>query len=355
MKRFFLYLGLLALAACHTPDLNPADSGAYRIRTLAFYNVENLFDPEDDPLTDDDERTPDGRYAWTQERYLAKLGRIATVLAGIGQEEAKRLPDLIGLCEVENRQVLEDLRAQPPLQGVNYGIVHFDSPDRRGIDVALLYNKDCFSVWEIESRRLLLRDPANFRRYTRDQLLVYGALDGEPIYISVNHWPSRSGGQARSAPYRQQAAALQRSILDSVLRDDPGARFISMGDFNDEPSDASLRYGLGTRSQTDSLLPGLLFNPMEDMYRKGMGTLAYADRWSLFDQILWNGNWFGQSGGYRFWKARIHHPAFLKTPSGAYKGYPYRTYAGGIYQGGYSDHFPVYAFLLQPVAEITAE
>ncbi len=344
-----LSLLILYLGSCESPSSEELPATPYHIRTLAFYNVENLFDTLNDSLVHDDDRTPQGRDRWTVERYEDKLEKIAGVLARIGQKESRRLPDLIGLCEVENHRVLQDLLAQPALQEAHYGIVHHDSPDHRGIDVALLYRKDVFTVLDQASRRLILRTARNDRKYTRDQLLVFGYLDGEPLYVSVNHWPSRSGGQAMSEPFRRQAAALQRSILDSVLDLDPEARFISMGDYNDEPTDVSMRFGLGTRAHVDGLPPHLFFNPMEDMYRMGAGSLAYRDRWSLFDQILFNGNWFKKQKAFSFWKAGIYHPDYLKTAEGPYKGYPYRTYAGGQYQGGYSDHFPVYAFLKRPV------
>ena len=344
---------MLGVAACHKPGLegpgNILGSGPYEIRTIAFYNVENLFDTVNDSLVADDERTPEGWDEWTRERYQVKLRNIARVLAGIGREEARRLPDLIGLCEVENRGVLSDLLGQEALRAGEYGVVHYDSPDLRGIDVALLYKKSVFTVLESQRRRLLLRDEKNNLKSTRDQLVVYGALDGEALYVSVNHWPSRSGGQLKSEPLRRQAAALQRSILDSVLRADPEARFISMGDYNDDPPDLSIRYGLGTRREPDSLPASLFYNPMEELFASGSGSLAYQDSWSLFDQILFNGNWFPRGVGFVFWKARVYHPDYLKTQDGPFTGYPFRTYAGGIYQGGYSDHFPVYAYLVRKV------
>ena len=355
MTRLMLPLSILCLLVkgCHTPPMPEGPKSPYKIRTVAFYNVENLFDTVNDSLTNDDDRTPEGRDRWTRDRYRRKLVNIAGVLAGIGRENTKGCPDLVGLCEVENRQVLEDLCAQPPLRNAGYGIVHFDSPDHRGIDVALLYRKSAFAVVEQQSRRLLLRTAQHARKYTRDQLVVFGFLDGEPVYVSVNHWPSRSGGQAASEPFRRQAAALQRSILDSILRKDPEARLIAMGDFNDEPSDISMRYGLGTREDRDSLPPELFYNPMERMYRSGLGSLAYRDRWSLFDQILFTGNWFVNKEAYTFWKAGVYRPAFLVTAEGPYQGYPFRTYAGGQYQGGYSDHFPVYAYLIRPLRGTT--
>ncbi len=341
----------IVLLSCDPPPPAQYSGSKYQVRTLAFYNVENLFDTRNDSLTDDDERTPESPLQWTRERYERKLKNIARVLADIGRAEARRLPDLIGLCEVENRQVLEDLIRQAPLRDGDYGIVHEDSPDHRGIDVALLYRKSQFIVVEQQFRELKLRTRENLPRKTRDQLIVSGLLNGEPLYLSVNHWPSRSGGQNSTEYYRMQAAALQRAILDSLLKFDPNARFISMGDYNDNPDDPSLRYGLGTRTLRDSLPAWLSYNPMAGYYRKGAGTLAYRDQWSLFDQILFNGCWFEDAGGYQFWKAGIYNKDYLKTPEGPFKGYPFRTYAGGNYLGGFSDHFPVFAMLIRPIRE----
>ena len=360
MRQYVFVLGLvIGFSACHTPSTGLSevlpDPGKYQVRTLAFYNVENLFDIVDDTLVEDTERTPRGSYQWTHDRYHKKLRDISEIIADIGRYNAKRSPDLIGLCEIENRRVLKELLDQEALQHTNYGIIHHDSPDRRGIDVALLYNKDVFLPLENQSRRLLLRDPKGFRKFTRDQLVVYGYLDGEPVFLSVNHWPSRSGGQRKSETYRRQAASLQRSILDSILRMSPEARYISMGDFNDDPTDISLKYGMGTDPLSDSIPPGKFFNPMEMLFKNGNGSLAYRDQWNLFDQILLNGNWFGKDKGFKFWKARIYRPEILVTAEGPYSGYPFRTYAGGQYQGGYSDHFPVYMYLIRPVAEPTLE
>jgi len=339
--------------SCHKLSLESAeqalDKSLYEIRTIAFYNVENLFDVENDSLINDDERTPEGKDNWTQERYTTKLRHISRVLAEIGKKEAGRMPDIIGLCEIENRGVLEDLLAQESMSKTDYGIVHFDSPDFRGVDVALFYKKEHFIPIESRKIRLNLRDRFNRLKTTRDQLIVYGYLDGEPIYLSVNHWPSRSGGQVQSDPLRRQAAALQRNILDSILRLDSDARFISMGDYNDDPTDPSIKFGLGTRKKSDSLPSYLCFNPMEKMYISGLGTLAFRDKWSLFDQILLNGNWFSGGKGFRYWKAGIFQPDYLKTPNGSFRGYPFRTYSGGTYLGGYSDHFPVYAFLIRRI------
>ena len=322
----------------------------YRLGTLAFYNVENLFDTVNDTLIHDDDRTPLGKDRWTDERYQKKIADISRVLSGIGADLAGSPPDIIGLCEVENQEVMEDLIQHPNLRNRNYGIIHFDSPDERGIDVALLYKREVFLPVSFTSHRLLLFNEKQERDYTRDQLVVSGIWGDEVIYVIVNHWPSRSGGESRSKPFRIEAARLNKRIMDSIGKLDPFPKIITMGDFNDEPVDDSIKHVLQATGTRDSLQQDELFNPMEPLYTRGFGSLAYRDTWSLFDQIIMTGNWVaGDTPGYRFWKAGIYNPDFLITPNGRYSGYPYRTYLSGIYTGGYSDHFPVYVQCIRKV------
>ncbi|WP_150451107.1 endonuclease/exonuclease/phosphatase family protein [Arenibacter lacus] len=323
---------------------------SYQIRTVAFYNVENLFDTHRDSLTFDGDFTPTGKNQWTQERYRKKLDNITQVLYQIGREVTHNAPDIIGLCEIENRGVLEDLIQHPTLRDLDYDIIHFDSPDERGIDVALLYRQSAFLPTSFRSHRLLLTKEEIFRDYTRDQLVVGGLLDGEPLHFIVNHWPSRSGGEARSRPNRIAAARLNKRIIDSIIRQSPDAKIISMGDFNDDPTDYSFKKILKIKTKEEILEPSELYNPMENLYKKGLGTLAYRDRWNLFDQLYFTANLYMEpKSGYRFWKAGIFNPPYLIDPKGQYKGYPLRTYANGNYVGGYSDHFPVYLFLIRPI------
>jgi len=322
----------------------------YKIRVVAFYNIENLFDTVNDSSTYDDDRTPQGKDYWTKERYLYKIENISKVLSQIGSIVAQSSPDIIGLCEVENIKVIEDLVSHPNLQDKNYGIVHFDSPDERGIDVALIYKKAAFLPTTFQSRRLLLFNEDGERDYTRDQLVVGGILDDEQIYCIVNHWPSRSGGETRSKPHRLAAAKLNKSIIDSIIKFDNSAKIISLGDFNDDPLDDSLKKILKTKGKKKNLEENYLFNPMEKLFKKGVGSLAYRDRWNLFDQIYFTTSLLnGEGGSYRFWKAGIFVPPYLVTKKGKYKGYPFRTYAGGSYMGGYSDHFPIYMYLIKVI------
>ena len=317
---------------------------------MAFYNVENLFDTKNDSLVFDDERTPNGSYRWTRDKYAKKVTAIARVISQIGAKKTGSSPDIIGLCEVENATVVQHLIQDSQLEDNDYGIVHFDSPDERGIDVALLYKKAAFLPTSAKSQRLLLFDAEGFRDYTRDQLIVGGLLDQEQFYFIVNHWPSRSGGESRSKPFRMEAARLNRKILDSIWHLDPTAKIIEMGDFNDDPTSDSIKKVLKTTATPRSLDSTRLFNPMENLFRKGLGTLAYRDRWNMFDQLLLSQNLTGEpSERYSFWKAGVYHPDYLKNNIGKYKGYPFRTYVGTTYQGGFADHFPVYQYLLRKI------
>lgn len=322
----------------------------YLIRTIAFYNIENLFDTENDPFTFDDDRTPIGKDAWTPEKYEDKLKKISRVLSEIGIETSKFPPAVIGLCELENRQVLEDLVAQELLKKFNYQIIHYDSPDRRGIDVALIYQKEFFTPINSQSRRLLiydLEDPSK-RVFSRDQLVVSGHFEGEPMHFIVNHWPSRSGGEARSSYKREKAAWLNKQIIDSLHQIDPYAKIVAMGDFNDDPTNKSIKKVLNSSREQEKTIVRQLFNPMENLSRKGLGSLAYRDGWNLFDQILLTHPFLKKDySGYSFYKAGIFNANYLITPTGQFRGYPFRSYDYGGYTGGYSDHFPVFVYLIK--------
>lgn len=323
---------------------------AYKVNTIAFYNLENLFDTENDPLTYDDDRTPDGKDHWTEEIYQDKLKNMAKVMAEIGAEVSGSAPTIIGVCETENRKVLEDLVNQETLVEQDYGIIQFDSPDRRGIDVALLFKKKLFTPTHYKAKELLIYDDndKSKRVFTRDQLVVSGVLDGEKIHLIVNHWPSRSGGEKRSRSKRIKAAKLNRQIIDSIFSDDPYAKIITMGDLNDDPSNTSVKDHLNAKRKTSELGIKELYNPMEDLAKQGYGSLAYRDSWNLFDQIIISTELTKKDfSSYRFYQAGIYNKTYLVNAHGRYKGYPYRSFASGSYTGGYSDHFPVYIYLVK--------
>ncbi len=345
--KIFLQLVVIILFA---HKLQAQNEKKYLIRTVAFYNVENLFDTINHPFTFDDDRTPTGKDVWTQEKYADKLKKLSFVISEIGKDQGGILPAIIGVCEIENRMVLEDLVNQPLLRDHNYDIIHYDSPDRRGIDVGLIYQKSIFTPSNSNSHRLLIYeadDPAK-RVYTRDQLVVSGLFEGEQMHFIVNHWPSRSGGEARSSYKRESAARLNKKIIDSLYQIDPYSKIITMGDFNDDPTNKSIKKILGTRKDKNQTSIGELYNPMENMLKKGLGTLAYRDGWNLFDQIILSHGFVGNDySTYQFFRAGIFNPDYLLTPSGQFKGYPYRSYDYGGYTGGYSDHFPVYVHFIK--------
>ena len=345
MKHLVFWIGIL-----FTTLLFAQDASSFKITTVAFYNLENLFDTENDPLTFDDDRTPEGKDHWTEEQYRDKLVKLSQVLSDIGRDKTQKAPSIIGVCEAENRKVLEDLVNQKALLDANYGIIQFDSPDQRGIDVALLYQKSVFIPTHYKAVPLFIYDEIDVskRVFTRDQLVVSGMLDGDKISIIVNHWPSRWRGEEKSRYKRIRAGALNKRIIDSLFSEDPYAKIITMGDFNDNPTDASIKDILKTHKKRRRTGFKQLYNPMEKMYQKGIGTVAHRDSWSLFDQIIVSHELVKKEyTSYRFFKAGIYNKPYLINSGGKYKGYPFRSYVNGSYSGGYSDHLPVFIHLIK--------
>lgn len=323
----------------------------FKVHTIAFYNVENLFDTINDP-NKFDEASPIMEMKFNrQEVYKKKVKNMARVISEIGADVSNNSPAIIGLAEVENREVVEDLANDDALYKEDYGIVHFDSPDARGIDVALMYKKALFSPMDVSNHELKIYDDITRKRvYTRDQLLVSGKLDGELIHIIVSHWPSRSGGEARSRPKRLAAARLNKRIIDSLQAIDPYAKIFSMGDLNDDPTNQSLKDILkAEKNKEDVQLKGI-YNPMEGFFRKGLGSNAYRDAWSLFDQILITKPLLETDySSFRFYKAGIFNKLYLTNKEGRYKGYPWRSFADGGFTDGFSDHFPVYVHIIKEI------
>lgn len=320
--------------------------------TVAFYNLENLFDTIDQE-NNDEEFLPEGKNRWTPERYQHKLRNMARVISMIGGEG----PAIIGVSEIENRGVLEDLITQDSLRHMNYDIVHYDSPDRRGIDCAILYQPELYKVFASGARAVEV--PGEPWVKTRDIVYASGLLDGEIVHILVGHWPSRSGGEAASQHRRMAAAKTMRSVADSLYTLFPGSKVIMMGDFNDDPINASVRDGLGVRNHPEKTTPADYYTPMLQLYNKGMGTLAYRDVWNLFDIIVVNGELLGNNPTtWQLYRSPdtgdmgfIFKQPFMIQQSGQYKGYTLRTFVGGQWQGGYSDHFPVYVYLVKTSAK----
>jgi len=322
----------------------------YKAGAIAFYNLENLFDTIDTPGVRDTEFTPAGSKKWTGDKYWEKIHNMATVISKIGKKEGLPGPAVIGVSEIENRSVLEDLVKDEALKEQNYRIVHYDSPDKRGVDVALLYQPRYFKVTNTSSVPLLINGDNGKRLYTRDQLVVSGFFDGEEMHFIVNHWPSRRGGEARSRPLRDSAAALTRSIVDSILNLNSKAKIVVMGDLNDDPINESLTVYLKAAGDKKKLKDNDMYNPMYKMYKKGIGSLAYRDNWNLFDQIILSQAFLGNDySTYKFRVAHVFNDKMLINKTGRFKGYPHRTYVGDTYKAGYSDHFPVYIIILKEV------
>lgn len=345
MKKILFFLSLiLLLAACRGPqkgestEIAPFSNNELQI---LFYNVENLFDTINDPRTRDGEFTPEGSKHWNYYRYRDKLNHIAKVLMNSESWEA---PAIAGFCEVETRGVVEDLVNRTSLVKFNYGVVHRESPDERGIDVALIYRKDLVKI--IGSKALHVRFPYDPEDRTRDILFTTGVMADDTIHFFVNHWPSRYGGLEASQPDRIEAAKVLRKAVDSLLAIDPMKKIIIMGDFNDGPENVSIRKILGATGFIDSLgKSGILYDFMYDLkFKEGLGTHRYRGEWNTLDQFI-------VSPGILFakkkWKAapgdvRILELPFLLAEDTRNPGsMPFRTYAGARYLGGYSDHLPI--------------
>ena len=326
----------------------------FKIHTIAFYNVENLFDTIND-VNKNDEASPIMEIKFNRsEIYNKKVNNMASVIADIGTDLVKKSPSIVGLCEVENRNVIEDLLKDKNLKDKNYEIIHYDSPDERGIDVAMIYNEDVFKITSTKSHELIIYDNKSSKRnYTRDQLVVSGLLEGELIHLIVNHWPSRSGGEERSRAGRMAAAELNKKIIDSLQGKYKDAKIITMGDFNDDPHDDSMKKILNAKKHIKDVKENGIYNPMETILSdQGIGTNAYRDVWQLFDQILVSKPFLNKNyNSYQFYKAGVFNKSYLINKSGRYKGYPFRSFSWGSFTGGYSDHLPPYIYLIKEIKD----
>lgn len=335
-----LFLLLFGLPAGWAQEYSPA--------VIGFYNVENLFDIYDSEGIRDAEWTPEGPKKWDEARYQEKLERLAKVMGEMGNDIHPLGCQIMGLAEIENRQVIQDLIDTPPLSERGYDIVHYDSPDKRGVDVGLIYQPEFYKVFNHKSYTLKIPGKDDF--FTRDQLLVSGVLEGDTVHVIVAHWPSRRGGEKRSLPMRMAAGELGRNIIDSLLTENPNAKIMYMGDLNDDPVSPSVRKALGATGKKHKAKNGVFFNPMEDLFNKGIGTLAWRDSWNLFDQIILSPALVEEEqDGYRYFGARVFNKPYLRQADGRFAGYPFRSFVGDTYRGGYSDHFPVYLILVKPI------
>lgn len=321
----------------------------YKVGIIGFYNLENLYDTIDQPGVDDAEFLPNSVKRYNGKIYSDKLNKLSDIISQIGTDVSPDGVSLLGVAEVENKSVLEDLAKQPSLKNRNYKIVHYNSPDLRGVDVALLYNPKYFLPKFSEPLFVPLFENDS-ARYTRDVLYVKGMYDGEPMHIFVNHWPSRRGGEEASAPNRAAAASVCRKKIDSIMTADANAKIILMGDLNDDPVNLSVTKVLDAGSDAEEGSAKSLFNPWHSFYKSGVGTLAYNDSWNLFDQIIISKPLLEKNQqGFFFKEALIYRKNFMVQKSGRFKGYPMRTWDFNRYLGGYSDHFPTYVILVKKV------
>ncbi|NBC81890.1 MAG: endonuclease [Bacteroidetes bacterium] len=308
---------------------------------VVFYNVENLFDTQNDSLTNDDEYTPEGNRAWTDYKYNHKLNNIYKVLAAVGEWDGV---DIIGLSEIENRHVLEDLISKTPLSKHPYEIIHRESPDRRGIDVALLFNTNQFT--RVAESYRTINYPFDSTRTTREILhttLLHAGKD--TMHFLVNHWPSRWGGEERSRPNRIAAAKNLRNMLDSIFMKDQDANIVIMGDFNDTPQNISIQQYLRAKNEYSSIQDTIIYNVSATLESLSIGTHKYQGHWNILDQVMVSGSLLNPSNSIytRLDAIKIFQSDFLLTDDERFTGkYPFRTYHGFNWQPGYSDHLPVY-------------
>lgn len=348
------YVCILSAFAALSSSAQPGQKRSEKYFSVAFYNLENLFDTINQPRVNDEEFTPKGKNKWDTKKYQHKLHNMSKAISLIGGMGG---PDILGLAEIENRYVLEDLVKMPTIADKGYDIIHYESPDPRGIDCALLYRKEMFEVVSSGIKPVVIPDEEHIK--TRDLLHVEMRHEGETFHFIVGHWPSRFGGEQISLKRRMAAAVTMRQMSDSIVACSPEAKVVLMGDFNDDPVSPSIVNGLRALPSADLLKePSDLLSPMHALYADGYGTLAHQDAWNLFDMLMINKNAvFGTASnpdgftvyadpdkGYR---AFIVNSSILTEPDGQYKGYPSRTFVAGEYRGGYADHFPVYLYFVK--------
>ena len=317
---------------------------------VAFYNLENLFDTINNNGKYDLEFSPEGSRKWDGKKYWAKIKNMSYAISQMTTKTTPQGPAVIGVSEIENITVLQDLVNSEALKPWNLQIVHHDSPDARGVDVGLLYNPSMFRVLKVENHRLRIPELPRFK--TRDQMVVIGLMGTKQtgysrIAVMVNHWPSRRGGEAESSWLREAAAALNKQIADSLMGVYPDIGIITMGDMNDDPFNKSTAQILGAVKDINKTVPGGFYNPFWEKLDKGIGSYIYRGAWNLFDQIIVNSNIVDGKCGLKFYAAEVLNKYFLIQQDGQYKGYPLRTFSGGVWTNGYSDHFPTEIFLIK--------
>lgn len=345
---------------------NPAFHRSVPLDSLKYLEVTEEYKGEwsDDLLTGkkvvrhqilSDDFTVNGPKNWDTKKYKQKLGNIARVISELGRQYTNDNPAVVGLIEVENRQVVQDIIKQPLLAKSNYGIVHYNSYDARGIDIAVIYQKGRLKVTETYSKDIKIFNDEGRRSYTRGVLVVKGFLDGERVGIFLNHWPSRSGGEAATIARRAATAKVLKEEMDKARAEYPEIKLFAMGDFNDDPVSPSLKKHLGAVGEPSQLSEKTpYYNLMYKLYKAGVASLAYRDAPNLFDQIIISKNLYSTdklTKTYSLYKAEIYAPSYLVNPSGQWKGYPLRSWDGDRFTNGFSDHFPAVSVIQREVTQ----
>jgi len=337
MKVIFLF-AMAAVFVVSASSQN-ADDKAFKV---VSYNVENLFDCVDDSLTNDAEFLPGGMRGWNYEKYQRKLNNIGRVITAIGGWNP---PAVIGLCEIESCKCLYDLTRNSGLKNLNYKFVHHESPDLRGVDVALLYRPDKFKV--LTERPLSIHFPDAPNSKTRDLLYVSGQVPtGDTLHVFVCHFPSRLGGELESEDKRLFVASVLRHAVDSIYKLDISPNILIMGDFNDYPDNESMKTVLGARVPDENTNPGFLYNMMYDFHKNGKGTHKQAGEWGALDQMIVSGTLLNTKNKFSLSLSDVHifdAEFLLETDEKGLGKKPFRTYVGMKYNGGFADHLPVYA------------
>ncbi len=324
------------------PILGQQLTDSYKV---LFYNVENLFDTQDDSLKNDEEFLPEGDRFWNNNKYYTKLNNIYKVIVAVGQWNP---PAVIGLCEIENRKVLNDLVYNTPLNKYEYQIIHKESPDRRGIDVGLLYRKELFNP--IAQEFISIHFPDKPENKTRDILYVKGvANQTDTLHVFINHWPSRWGGQLESEHRRIFVASVLKAKTDSIFKTKPESNIIITGDFNDYPDNKSIYSTLNASNDFDTIDIQNLYNLSSSLSKStNIGTHKYQGEWGILDQFIVSGNLLNNQNKVftTLDDINIFNADFLLEPDEGYFGYkPKRTFIGYKYNGGFSDHLPTYLIL----------
>lgn len=314
---------------------------------IGFYNVENLFDTEDDPIKEDSEFLPEGRYKWTTEKYLKKLDNLALAISNMGANG----PDILGVAEVENIQVVKDLVQLASLKKRGYEVIVEESEDIRGIDVGLIYDPKVFKY--ISHKGYDVDFPEEPDYTSRKILVVEGQIKGENLYVIVNHWPSRRGGEDESEVRRITTAKVAKARVEEILAKDPHACIVSVGDYNDDPGNKSIREIMEAQVEAQSVTDAGFYNPVGALHNPdGIGTLTYQGKWNLFDQILVSHGLMADGKGklrYQEGSAAIVNEEFMQVGgNGTAKDMPRRSIFRDEFQPeGFSDHFPVYIRLIR--------